>query len=409
MSEFLPPSIWPPAPGMVFWQALTLVVGALLGEGAYRWLRLPRIVGYSAAGMGIAAAGFGLAGARLSPESRLVVDLALGLLLFELGSRVSLRWLRNNPALLWTSVAESLVTFGAIFAVLLAFDFDRNLALAGAALTMSASGAVIARVAAELKSSGQITERMIVLSALNTLFAVLALKLVIGWMHLDQRGDWVQGFSQPLYAFGGSVLIAALLSLAVRWVLRRFDVRDENAVLLLLGLILLAIASARLMNLSTVLAPLLAGVMLKNTSERPCIWPRHFGTAGGALVLMMFIVLGLSWSVAVLTAGVLAALALLLVRAAAKGVIVVATARVTGIEVRQGLALALTLTPVSATTLVLLADLQASHPDLAGTLAPVALATIAIMAIPGPLFVQWGLRFAGEYRPPQAAATRERP
>ena len=70
---------------------------------------------------------------------------------------------------------------------------------------------------------------------------------------------------------------------------RRLDLVDENAALLLLGLVVLALIGARLFNLSTLLVPLLAGVLLRNTTERPWVWPRHFGTAGGVLVLMMFV------------------------------------------------------------------------------------------------------------------------
>ncbi|MGS0757191.1 cation:proton antiporter, partial [Roseateles sp. GG27B] len=85
------------------------------------------------------------------------------------------------------------------------FDFVPNVALAGAALVGVAAPAVIGRVATEFKSAGQVSERMIVLSALNTLYAVLLLKLVIGWLHVDQRNDWIQGLAQPAYTFIGSV------------------------------------------------------------------------------------------------------------------------------------------------------------------------------------------------------------
>lgn len=398
---------WPPVPDLLFWVSVTLVGGALLGEAAFRWLRLPRIVGYSAAGMAVAAAGFGVVDGRLPGNARLVVDLALALLLFELGSRVSLRWLRANPALLWTSAAESLVSFGAIFGVLHWLGVERNIALACAALTACASGEVIGRVATELKSAGQVTERMIVLAALNTLFSVLTLKLIIGWLHLDQRGDWAHGIAQPLYTFAGSVLLALLLSQAIRWVIRGFELRDENSVLLLLGMIMLALTAARMFSLSTLLVPLLAGVLLRNASQRPCIWPRHFGTAGGVLVLILFVVLGSTWSVRMLAASAVAALALLAARYVAKTLVLVAMARLGGIDTRQGLALGMALTPLSATTLVLLADLQATHPETASEIAPIVLAAIAMMALTGPVVVQWGLRLTGDYRPQRVGAGKE--
>ena len=87
---------WPPAATPLLWASVVLIVGALLGELAFRGLSWPRVVGYSAVGMCVAAAGFGLGDGPRPRDVRLVVDLALGLLLFELGSRVSLRWLRAN-------------------------------------------------------------------------------------------------------------------------------------------------------------------------------------------------------------------------------------------------------------------------------------------------------------------------
>ena len=203
---------WPPRPDLLFWIALILLAGALLGDLVQRTLRLPRITGYCAAGLLVAIFGKGLGDGLLLGTDRLIVDLALALLLFELGSRVSLRWLRNNPHLLMTSVLESLLGFWAIFATLSWFGFEPRAALAGSALLGVSAAAVIGRVATELKTAGQVTERMLVLSALNTLYAVLLLKLVGGWLHLDQQGDWIQGVGLALTSWPISATSLVLLA-----------------------------------------------------------------------------------------------------------------------------------------------------------------------------------------------------
>ena len=408
LADYLQISPWPPVPGAIFWAALILIGGALLGEAVYRRFGVPRIVGYSAMGMAVALTGHGVPQGRLDGLLRLVVDLALALLLFELGSRVRLRWLRSNPALLVTSAAESLLGFAAVVVVLRLLDVELNVALACAALTISASGAVVGRVATELGAAGQVTERMLLLAALNTLFAVLANKLVIGWIHLDLAGHWIQGITQPLWTFVGSALIATGLAKVVAAVMRKFDLRDENSVLLLLGLIALAVTCARLLNLSTLLVPLMAGVILRNTTDRPWAWPRHFGTAGGVMVLMLFVVVGSAWSVQSVIAGGALACALLAARALAKTVAIAGLARWSGIEFRQGLALGLTMTPISGTTLALFADLHRTHPEFALRLAPIVLSTIAIMELIGPIFVQRALHFVGEEQPRARREPEER-
>jgi Kef-type K+ transport system membrane component KefB len=399
IAGFLQIDPWPLAPGPLFWLALALVAGALLGEAVQRLLSVPRIVGYGAVGMLLAAAGFGLQNGQLPVALRWVVDLALGVLLFELGSRVRLRWLRDNPALLATGLLESLLSFAAVAAVLRAFGFDWGPALIGAAIVVPVSAAVVGRVSGDLGAAGQVTERLIVLTALNTLFGVLAHKLLTGWLHVDQAGDWVRAVSQPLWAFAGSVGLAAVLAWLVSLVARRLDLRHENAVLLLLGLIVVAQLIATQLNLSTLLLPLLAGVLLRNSSERPWVWPRHFGTAGGVLVLMLFVIVGASWSPALLATGLAAALALLAARALAKLLAVQALARVSGLAQHQGLGLALALAPISGTTLLLFGETAATHPAVAAALAPVILTAIAVMELLGPLAVLAGLKLAREQAP----------
>lgn len=390
---------WPPEPGSLFWLSLALVAGALLGEGVQRLFAVPRIIGYGAVGLVLAAGGYGLRDGQLPGVLRLVVDLALGVLLFELGSRVRLAWLRDNPWLLASSVLESLLSFAAVAAVMRAFGFAWPLSFLAAAIVVPVSAAVVGRVAGDLGAAGQVTERLIVLTALNTLFGVLAHKLLSGWLHVDQAGDWVRAISQPLWVFGGSVLLAAVLARLVGWVARRLDLRHENSVLLLLGLIVVAQIAATTLNLSTLLLPLLAGVLLRNSGERPWVWPRHFGTAGGVLVLMLFVIVGAAWSPALVAQGLAAAVAILLARAAAKLLAVQALARVSGLAQRQGLGLSLALTPISGTTLVLYLDTASTHPQVAAALAPVVLTAIGLMELLGPLAVQAGLKLAREQAP----------
>ena len=129
---FLP--AWPPSGSAVLWVSLTIVVAGLLGEFAFRWLRLPRVVGYAAMGTIVSAFGLGVAGTQMNASLRLIVDLALALLLFEMGCRIHLRWLRTNPWLLATSLVESLLTFVLVLLTLLWLDVSMRLALPAAAI-----------------------------------------------------------------------------------------------------------------------------------------------------------------------------------------------------------------------------------------------------------------------------------
>lgn len=403
LAELLQIEPWQPTSGPLFWLALGLVAGGWLGELVRRVFGLPRIVGYGAVGLLLALAGHGVQADQpggVPPALRLVVDLALGVLLFEMGTRVRLAWLRVNPALLATGVLESLLSFLAVALVMRLFGFGWTASLTAAAILVPVSAAVVGQVAGELGAAGQVTERLIMLTAINTLFGVMAHQLLTGWLQVEQGGDWWHALVQPLWVLFGSVAVAAALARLVALVARRLDARDENTLLLMLGLIVLAQLAATQFGLSTLLLPLLAGVLLRNTSQRPWVWPRHFGTAGGVLVLMLFVIVGAAWSPAALAAGAAAAGLVLLARAGAKWLAVQALARHSGLAQRQGLGLAMALLPISGTSLVLYLDTVATHPPLALALAPVVLTALGLMELLGPIAVQGGLRMAGETAPP---------
>lgn len=405
IAGFLQIDPWPPAPGPLFWLALSLVVGGWLGESARRVLGIPRIVGYGVVGMLLAAAGLGLnaqAPGGVPSPLRLVVDLALGVLLFELGSRVRLGWLRANPALLATGVLESLLSFAAVAVVMRLFGFGWAASLTAAAILVPVSAAVVGQVSGELGATGQVTERLVLLTAVNTLFGVMAHRLLGGGLLAVREGEALQALAQAVWVLAGTVLLAMLLARLVGLVARRLDLRDENAVLLLLGLIVVAQLVATVLSLSTLLLPLLAGVLLRNTSERPWVWPRHFGSAGGVLVLMLFVIVGAAWSPSGLAAGLVVALVALGARAGAKWLVVQALARQSGLAQRQALGLSLALLPISGTSLVLYLETVASQPAVALALAPVVLTALGLMELIGPLAVQRGLRIAREIGPQEA-------
>jgi Kef-type K+ transport system membrane component KefB len=378
--------------------AAIVVAGALAGEGIARASRLPRLVGYTLAGWVLVAIGASVT-LPLDGRAGLVVDLALALLLFEIGSRVRLRWLRRNPGLLATSLAESLVAAVAVYFGLRLLDLSPMVAAASAVLAIPASAAVAGRVALELGADGQVTQRMTCLTALNTLIGVVALLVLKSVLHVSQVSDTGSAALAAITSTLASLLLAVLLAGAVALVARRMDLRNESAALLLLGLVLLAVGAARASGASTLLVPLLAGLLLRNLSDRPWIWPRHFGTAGGVLVLLLFVVVGASWSPALLAAGALAALVLLVARALGKGLVVLALSRWSGLGMRQGLALAVTLTPLSATALVMLSELMRTLPELGAAVAPIIVTAVALLELPGPIAVQLALRHAGELGP----------
>jgi NhaP-type Na+/H+ or K+/H+ antiporter len=374
--------------------ALLAMVAALLGEVVWRTLRWPRMVGYTIVGTALALASRGASGHE--PALRLAIDGALALLLFEAGARLNLRWLVRNPWLLATSVAESALAGLAVWWVLRSFGMATEVAAPLAIIASAVSPAVLQRVVGELHAAGQVTERVLTLSTLNTLYAVLAINLFSAGMLLSDPRTWLEALSPVLFSFCGSILVGAALGEGLALIARRFDLREENPMVLLLAAVLLALVIAKTAQLSALLVPLLAGIWLRNRSERPWVWPRHFGSAGAVLVMVMFVAVASAWRLDALPAVIGIAAALVLARTVAKAIAVIALARPSGLGMSQAVCLSAALLPMSGTVWVLGLDFAARHPGAGSQLMPILLAMLALLELAAPLVVMLCLRVAGE-------------
>ena len=385
---------WALQPNTLLGAALLALLAALLGEVVWRLLRWPRMLGYGIVGTVLALAGVGASGHE--PALRLAIDGALALLLFEAGARLNLRWLARNPWLMASSVAEATLAGVAVWLVLRSFVIAPDVAAPLAIIAAAASPAVLLRVVGELHAAGQVTERLLALATLNTLYAVLAMKLFSAGLLLSDPGTWLEALSPVLFSFCGSILLGAALGEGLALIARRLDLREENAMVLLLAAVLLALVAAKTLQLSALLVPLLAGIWLRNRSERPWVWPRHFGSAGGVLVLVMFVAVGSAWRLDSLVASIGIAAALVLARAVAKSLAVLVLARPSGLGIGQSLCLGAALLPMSGTAWVLGLDYAARHPAAGAQLMPVLLAALALLELAAPLVVMASLRAAGE-------------
>ncbi len=396
-SAFFLPN-WPLAIGPLLWIALAVVGAALAGEWVRHHLGLPRITAYPVVGMVVAA----LAGDPLVAEHsewlHRGLDVALAILLFELGSRVDLRWLRNNRWLLVTSLCESLAAFGAVFLVSRHLGLAAEPAVLLAAIGMATSPAVVMRVVAESNAQGQVSTRLLILTALNTIYAVVTINLTLGALHQRYSDDWVLAITHPLYLLGGGLLVGMLLAEAVSRLDRWLRLRDEYASAVLLGLVLMTIGLIEALRLPVTLCMLFAGIVLRNATPRAWVFPRHFGSVGGVLVVMLFLVVGAQIKIEYLLTGGFLALVLIGARSLAKLCGILLLARPAGISWRQGLLLGLALSPAAGPVMVAAAEIGRIYPQLQGTMVPVAISAAAIMELAGPVIVALCLKWSGERR-----------
>ena len=394
LSSYLP--IWPLSVSPALWLALALVIAVLVGEGLVRYLRLPRIVGYVGGGLLMGPAGLNLIPELPASEWRLLVDLALGILLFELGSKVNLRWLKANLWIAFSSLLESSATFFAVFALLLWFDVAHVTAAVVASICIATSPAIVVRTAIESRAQGQVTERLLLMTALNCIYAIICHKIAVAFMYDESGTSLIHTVLPPLYLIGGSALLGWLFGNTFNIIHRHLGRHEETFSFLLFGMIAIATIVASTLKLSPMLILLSAGLIVRYRRHRPHTFLPHFGSAGAVLVVLMFTANGLTANLSGIRDSLMMVLLLILVRTAAKLTPVLLLARFSGINLKQGLALGIALAPMSSLTLLLTLDTAAAFPDFASGMGLVLMSCIVILELVGPILVQMALRGTGE-------------
>jgi len=376
-----------------------LAAGLLAGEAINRYASLPRITGYALAGVALGPEVTGLLSVETLHALRVLVDLSIGLIVFELGFRFDWAWLKRNRWLFVTAVAESVLCFGAIYGTLLYFGLRPLLAAAAAAIGTATSPAVVMLVAHELRAEGQVTERMLLFTAVNSVFAYVSLTLLLPFLQAAHHATWLEGALHPLYVLAGSALVgigacAVMLRLAA-WLGKR----EDRQFVLLVALLVLTVGVARSLELSVVVALVTLGALARNLDAGHVLLPLRFGYGGQLLFVILFVLTGASLQFGALASAGLLVGALIVVRFLGKALALLLFGRLSGVRPGGAGLLAIALLPMSDLAAVMAHDTAALYPAFGKEVSGVVLAAVAILTLLGPLATQFALRHAGEARP----------
>jgi Kef-type K+ transport system membrane component KefB len=376
-----------------------LLVAGMLGGEMARMLRLPRIIGYVIVGFMIAPLAQALGLDPLLERARVFVDMALGLVLFDLGRRMNLQWMKRDWTLAAAAFAEGFFTFGAVFVALIAFDFAPVKASLVAAIAIGTSPAVVLLIVQDTHAEGQVTERALNLVAFNSLLASILSTILLASAHLEARWDVESALLHPLYLFAGSLLLGAAVARFARMVARTIDKTKDLHFTLIAGLVIGAVGLATLLKLSVVLALLAFGLFSRNDVRHHDLLNVNLAPASRLLYIVLFVITGAALPLPALAYAGGAALAILFARVAGKFLGVLLIAPLGGMTMRQSVALGCVLMPMSTLALVLQNDVAKHFPGFGQDLTVVFLAAVILMEVAAPMATQWGLKFAGETEP----------
>ena len=188
-----------------------------------------------------------------------------------------------------TGLLEAAATFGAVYALAIGFGTPVVASLLLASLAVSTSPATIMRVVNEERSSGQVTERVMHLTAVNCVLAVFVFKAIVGFRTFQTSGSIGQAFSNILLLLATSVGLGCMFGVGVPALLRAFGRLSQDATLgFAIGVVLLT-AAAHTFKLSPVLAALTFGLVARHRRVVMNQTQRNFGALGDLLAVLLFV------------------------------------------------------------------------------------------------------------------------
>lgn len=377
-----------------------ILIGGMAGASLLmRWMPVPAITGYILAGLLIGPAGLNLINASVLNEIGLLIDFALGLIIFELGRRLDYKWLLTERSLLVTTVVVSLSIFFGLFSLLVLLGSSKLVAGLAAAVGMATSPAVVLNVVRETRAEGQVSERMLNMVAIGNSIAFIIFTMCLSAQHMEYSAGWATILLHPPYLICGSIglgwLGAQLLIYLSRWLGR--DRLGQHIVIF--GLIATTVGLAEMFKLSALMALLVLGFISRSRDHRHAIVEPDFSQISSLLYVILFVYTGARLEPGHLQEVWFVALAFIIVRCLFAIGLCSAFAPYNGLSLRKGALLGLGLLPMSGVAVILGQRVSGIYPEFGPELSALMLSVVAILEILGPIFTRYALMASGEAQP----------
>jgi Kef-type K+ transport system membrane component KefB len=379
-----------------------ILMAALLAGHLAQLLRVPEVTGYLLVGILIGPAALDLISRDNITTLGFLSDVALGLILFNIGSIFEAsNFRRVGPGVVRVTLWEASLAFALVCVVLLLGGMAWPVALLLGVVAMETAPATTLMVLNEYDAQGPMTDRLRALVALNNVYVLVSFGIVTAGLALfDATGEsWLLNGYRAIHALlwttVGSVALGALLGLLMDlWATRAKE--SGEAMILSIGAVLIGVGASRYLGLSPLISTLAMGATVANASRQGDRLLHALGRADPPLYAAFFVLAGAElMPSSVLGLGVMG-VGYTIARTAGK--LVGARVGLRGQDIppmaRQQLGYCL----VSSSSLAvgLTIQIRSAFSEYAATVTGIVLAAVVIFEIIGPLLTRRALLKTGE-------------
>lgn len=270
---------------------LAILFAWIIGEIGYQVTKIPKICFYTLTGFICFVLFQQIEFNANNLNLNFIVNIGIGILIFEFGHRINFHWLKNNPKIILTSLIESTATFTITFLVTHLFISSKIICLEYASLSIASSPIVIMYLINYNKSSGQLTERLIHLSALNTIIAIITFKFIFGLLIFRNSGNILQTAYASVLMLLFSILLAIIFAGILSIILNKISLKTYDYSIAFAIFVICLVSLATDFKLSPLLTCLTFGLILRHKRVAMGHIQNHFGSLGELLTIILFLLI----------------------------------------------------------------------------------------------------------------------
>lgn len=386
--------------------------GALVGGRLAGLFHVPRVTGYLLTGL-LAGPSFAhvcglpqLITPAALDELRLVSDVALGLILLNIGGQCRAEHLKRwKQRIVWFACGEIGLTFALVTASvaflnlavlqtvlpgLSLWQTSLAFALLLGVIAIATAPAATLMVVREYEADGPVTHTTLTLVGLNNIVSILAFIAVGHWLLRPTEGAGVM-----LWQMFGPLLIGSLIGFVVSVWAQRLEAANEQK-LLLIGAVFAVTGMGRWLGISPLLATLALGLVLANSSPR---WHRlveALRQIDYPLYVAFFVIAGANLHLETLRHIGLLGIGYVVARTLGKLLGARLGARLGGFSSNRGVCTGFSLLAQAGVAIGLAGTLARQWPAGGHLLETVVLGSVVLFELVGPLAIRHGLVRAGE-------------
>jgi Kef-type K+ transport system membrane component KefB len=389
----------------VFFAAAVLLIMGFLFSRLAKIVKLPRVTGYIIAGILLGPSVMKVFTHHALTQLEFLPQFALGIIAMVIGAGLSLSLIKRlGLGLFLITLCESLGAFALVTALLSFLKMPIEAVLPLAAIAAATAPAATVAVIREYRASGPFTETTLAVVALDDAIAIslFGLIMTLDLKHLSSFSD------AAIHSLSGSLLeilqafVIGLVLAVLAHLLIKLTQEMSDALIVIIGVVLLGVTVATVLDVSHLLTNMFLGMILINISSKnseivtalertsPPIYVFFFVLAGAHLDLDVFIKSGSTlviWGLAFVAARLVGKMS---------GAFLGGTISRSPAAIRKYLGLALAPQAGVAIGLSLLISRASGYYDFRSVILNITLMAVAVNELIGPVLTKIALFRAGE-------------